>query len=482
MILLWALAVRVPLLTATFVVPSLAFTGDSHDYWGLARQLVSEGRFGNSARPEIFRTPGYPLFLTPGVLWDQWVGYPSGTALMLLVQMLLDVGLVWLTYRLAMRLTGRPAVALGAAALAGFSPLAAAASCRVLSDSLFAVLLTAAVLLASEILRRSRAHAGPEQTMLPPAQRGDEQPASPARWLAMVLGLLLVAACYVRPVGMTMAGILIAGLAAAGLRAGLRRKRLWAAAIAAAVVVVGICPWILRNGLRADYWGFSDFSTQGLYVYSTPRVIAASEGVTPQVAWDRMMDDFATGYTPVDGPANVGELSRYRYRYARQVIAGQPGTYARLHLKGDLAFWLPGATDAMEVIGVTEGHKGTLAVFQQRGLMAAVRHYFEDRPAVAIAGVILAVPDILRLIGLVLCVLWGLRRCLAMPAGGWLCVLLVLFAALAAGPAAHPRFRVPVEPILDLAAAIGWAWLFGMFRRSSRRDTPECATKPPGTA
>jgi hypothetical protein len=56
-----------------------------------------------------------------------------------------------------------------------------------------------------------------------------------------------------------------------------------------------------------------------------------------------------------------------------------------------------------------------------------------------------------------------------MGAEVWLCLLLVLLAFLLPGPAAHPRFRVPVEPILSVAAAAGWAMLAAR-RRARRRN------------
>ncbi len=53
----------------------------------------------------------------------------------------------------------------------------------------------------------------------------------------------------------------------------------------------------------------------------------------------------------------------------------------------------------------------------------------------------------------------------AMTAAFWLCLLLVLTAWLLPGPANHPRFRVPVEPILSAAAAIGYIGLIQWRRR-----------------
>jgi hypothetical protein len=119
------------------------------------------------------------------------------------------------------------------------------------------------------------------------------------------------------------------------------------------------------------------------------------------------------------------------------------------------------------VLGYTSGGKGTLDVLHRRGLVAAAKHYFGDNTtAMALAGVMVVIL-LVRYAGIVLCGLWRLRP--HMTAAGWLCLLLVLTAWLLPGPANHPRFRVPVEPILSAAAAMGWLGLLQWRRRGVPR-------------
>jgi hypothetical protein len=53
---------------------------------------------------------------------------------------------------------------------------------------------------------------------------------------------------------------------------------------------------------------------------------------------------------------------------------------------------------------------------------------------------------------------------------GWLVVLTILAFVLVGGPAAVPRFRLPVEPLLNLAAGAGVAML--LKRRKLIRKNP----------
>ena len=178
-ILLLALAVRTVMLFSVFEDVKRARKPDSHDYENLASWWLVSGDYQleNLAvmapwdgapipRPEIFRTPGYPALLA-GANWatpETHRGYPplmlidpppftSATTLKIILsfQVLLDLHLVLLTFFLGRALAGHGA-GLMAALLQAVSPLAAAASCRILSDGVFAFLLTAAVLLLPSCL------------------------------------------------------------------------------------------------------------------------------------------------------------------------------------------------------------------------------------------------------------------------------------------------------------------------------------------
>src|SRR4028119_1635662 len=50
---------------------STAYTPDTESYLVTARKLIESGQFATGVQPEIFRTPGYPLLLVPGILLGQ---------------------------------------------------------------------------------------------------------------------------------------------------------------------------------------------------------------------------------------------------------------------------------------------------------------------------------------------------------------------------------------------------------------------------
>jgi hypothetical protein len=430
-ILVVAAVLRLGMFAAVWRAPARAMTPDSAGYLQLAANLADEGAFAQDDRPEIFRTPGYPLFLLPGVPFGD-----AGLRAVLGVQMLIDVLLVYLAYMLAAMLWGRR-VGLWAAGFQALAPLAIASSVRLLSDSLFAMLLTLAVLLAVHHLKTRR-------------------------WWSLVFSAVMFAgACYVRPVGVVACCVVAAMLL---VQAG---RRVRAAAFAGCVLAL-LAPWVVRNYVVADYAGFSSFAGDSMYYFSAPEVLARAEGSDIETERQRMRFFDETWQRTSERVPTPGQAADWRRREALDVILTHPLVYAEIHLRGCVGFFLPGIGDALEVLGVMAGQRGTLDVLHRRGPVEAARHYLGDAAwAWWLCGAAIAVLAAKYALCL-LCVFGGAPR--RMGAGGWLILALVAAAALSGGPAATPRFRVPVEAMLSVLAAGGIAVLTERFARGRQRS------------
>jgi 4-amino-4-deoxy-L-arabinose transferase-like glycosyltransferase len=408
-VLLLALILRIGLLLVASGGTGV-LTPDSQGYEALATSLAADGTFTRDGEAEIFRTPGYPLLIA--------VLRPFGGAAILVAQVFLDVVLVGLTYLLGRTLAGE-GIGLLAALLQAISPLAIAGSCRFLSDCLYALLLTAALLMLIKSFDRRSV------------------------WSAIPPALLLAMACYVRPIGLAMAAVVVVAML-------FRRGQRLRAPIFAGVILLCVAPWVVRNVCVADYAGFSSVTTDSLYRFGAAELVARESGWSIDEArmhldWEAYRFDAAT----------PGDAADFRRQQAVEIIAEQPFTYAGLHLRQSAAALLPGATDAMEVAGVTTGQKGTLKVLHEEGLWAAVRFYFADRPAAAIFAVPMVLILLVRYVGVIAAGIGAIRN--KMTAVGWMLTVMVLVALLAGGPASTPRFRLPVEPLLSIAAAMGLA-------------------------
>ena len=479
-VLLLALVVRVSLLAAAWNNEGGVFTPDSKGYVQLARALMDGHFVDDAGRPEIFRTLWYPLFLLVGVPAGPELGWRA----VLVVQVLMDVALVYLTYLLGSLLCGGRVGAL-AAGLQAISAVAVASSLRILSDGLFAFLLTLAVLLLVFHWRSGR------------------------RWAIIGCAGSLVAATYVRPVGLVYVMLIGAFLAIAAIYRLVHRRReaqfpspqspipnpAVAFVFFAAICLAGLCPWVVRNAVTADYVGFSSFASDSVYFYAAPEVLVRREGISPEAARLRMhkldQEDEAQ-----HGPRTPGQAVTFRERTSHEIIDQDRGLYVRLHLRGVVGYFMPAANEVLEIAGLSSGQRGTSDILRQQGVWAAAKYYFGGNwQAMA-----LAVPMVLILLVQYLgVVVWLVTRainrgrktsCEISHGAGQAClsasfegatattrsmtpVIVLLFvmvavSSLLSGPFVLPRYRVPMMPIINLAAAAG-LMAIGSLLRARRR-------------
>jgi len=436
LILLAAAVIRFGLLACAWDSPRRLEAPDSREYIELSDGLARDAAFGRAGEAEIFRTPGYPLFLVPSSLFGR-----SWWRAAIVVQVLIDVALVYLTFLLAAMLCDRRA-GLWAAAFQAVATVSVVSSVRILSDGLFAFMLTLAVLL---LVRHLRAE---------------------ATWTLAGAAAAAGLACYVRPVGLVFCVAAVLVLVFRGLFA---RKGLRAAGAFAGIVIVAVCPWIVRNYLAADYLGFAGVSGEAAFKFQAPAVLAETRGVSVDRARRIMaerLEEALAGRVP-----SPGELARTKLALGLAVVREHPGAYLRQHARGDLAVALPAATDLLEILGVTTGQKGTLEVWSHRGTAAAVEHYFRGRTWAMLLCAPAAALLLIKYVLVLLCA--GRHVRFRMAAWKWLVLGTILVMVLAPGPAGHPRFRVPVAPLLSLCAGAGLAaWR----RRGAGRQTPPTIT------
>ena len=423
-ILICAAVIRLALLAGAWSSPARLETPDSRDYIELSDALVHDAAFGRDGQAEIFRTPGYPFFLIVGSLFGE-----SWWKVVVPMQIALDVLLVYMTFLLGTLLWDQRA-GLWAAAFQAVAAVSVAASLRILSDGLFAVLLTLSVLLGVHHFKTSK-------------------------WWSLV-GAAAAAGlgCYLRPVGLVFC--LLMGLVLLA-RVFADKARLRSAAAFAGIVIAIVAPWVIRNRLAGDFTGFSSFTGDSMYFFAAPKVLARVRDIDPADARGQMRTEDEFRRTTALGAPTPGQAARYRRRRAREIIMDHPGLYAKIHLRGSAAVFLPGVTDVLEVAGVTTGQRGTLDVLHRSGVWAAVKHYLDGNMwalwVCIPAAIVLTVKY-----GFVLICAAGRARW-RMGAGGWLILLTIVVFALAGGPAATPRFRIPIAPLLSVAAGAGAAML-----------------------
>jgi hypothetical protein len=243
--LIAAAAIRLTLLVLVLARggSSSLISTDTPSYLDPGRNLLLHGGFVANGVPDLFRTPGYPLFLAITSL--------AGVPVTAFIQVILSVFSVLLIWRLAGAVIADQRVALGAAWLFAFEPIGITYSVILLSETLFLTLLLLSMERLSTFLHGRS-----------------------LRVLALS-GLWLAAATFVRPVTYYLPVALAVGLFVVLWRErGLRWK-------APAVLLISVLPWLgawqIRNWAETGYTGFCSIKETNPYFFNVPEVIAGAE-------------------------------------------------------------------------------------------------------------------------------------------------------------------------------------------------------------
>jgi Dolichyl-phosphate-mannose-protein mannosyltransferase len=426
-ILLIALTVRILLPIGAILSthdPSVFYGQDSSSYIELAKALAFKSQFAIDG-PEIFRTPGYPVFLIPGVLLNRL----ELTAIVL--QIVISCLTVYFVYRIARTVFETERAANCGAILYALEPQSVLYSSKILSETLFTGLVVAFLLLFFLYTRKHEFH------------------------FLFSAGVLLSAATYVRPIAFYLPVIVSIFVFAVSITAG--KSARWSALRSLALlaicgVLTGI--WNVRNSRSADYPGFSSVSDYNLYFYQAASVLAAEKGVPYYTVRQQLGAENPPVYFenhPEQRQWTGGEVSRYQRREGMRVLLRHPFQYAEIHLKGMLRLMLdPGGVEYLKLFKLYPESGGLLGRIVDQGLTRTVLLLRKEAPAIFWSSAIL---------GVILILYW-----LAASIGFWLAwrsyaadliVMLTFglyFVILSGGPNSLERFRHPVMPMVCLLA------------------------------
>ena len=382
---------------------TIAFlVGDSVGYRILARYLAFDGAFldrWGSGKPELFRTPGYPLLLVPGM----WAG--QSVAFAIALNVLASVAIVIVTYRIARRLLDERLAGVCALVVA-LEPTMLTWSLKVMPETLFTLcllLFTAAALQALET----------------------RQP----KWFAAA-AIALVAAAYLRPIAYPLVfAIALAAFFAVGARRGL---------IFVVTAAALLAPWHLRNAMQTGYAGFSTVTERSLYFSAGGAVRAEHE--------NRPFADVRTELLEQGRLRSSAADAEHHDAMARgglALIATNPLAWGKAHVRGMLrTLFDPGAAAYLRLFGAYSA--GARPAGSTVGVQAIARAY----PLVFWSSVMLAIV----LLPLVLLPIVGAFR--VPPEGRTAFLLLALVTGYlvfaSGGPPGNYRFRAPVVPFLVL--------------------------------
>jgi 4-amino-4-deoxy-L-arabinose transferase-like glycosyltransferase len=410
-----AIAVRAILiaLVARLGGPQPFRVGDSFSYVPLAESLARTGRFlDRQGMPELFRTPGYPSLLVPGVL----LGVPDAFAIAMNV--VLAVAVVIVTYRIAQRVLRDERAAGLCALLVAIEPTMLTWSLKVMPETLFTLCLLLFAYAAIE-----------------------DKP--------VAAGIAICAAAYVKPIAYPLVFVI--------LIAALFVRRKYALALIATCVVL-LAPWHLRNYSVGRYAGFSTVVERSVYLSAGGSVAARQEGLPYEQERLKLIER---------EKARAGDPSRYARmrREGASRVASDPLGWAVTHGKGMLrTLFDPGAVEYPRMLGFYA--EGGRAVMSSGGVVAVVRAYPVLFLLSAFFGIVLLPLIVLPFIA-------ATRIPREALFAFCLFALIAAYLVFAGGgiPGYH-RMRVPAVPFLVLMSAFVYTARTCSSPRSPSASTP----------
>lgn len=419
----------------TLWTKAVASIGDSREYVALAKNLVHHQTFSRDAappfRPELFRTPGYPLLLAlPFAVFGSWLAWP------LLLQLLLSLATIWLTWKLALELGLAPRTAALAALLVALSPNLAFLSSKLVSEALFTPLLLICLLLLNRF-----------------------------RLAGRVADLVAAGACsgllvLTRPIA-TFFPVLIAAyllwprFRIRNWQLGIRNSTLL---LACASVVVA--PWVIRNGTKTGRYIISTASEHNIYLYDAATVLAAEKRITIPQARDSMMAEAQARFGPLD-TNDEATMWQKLAAVARPHFFRKPALAVPVWLFGVSADFLNPISVGPLLIhaGSSPAPRSANLLQSSIGLLARGRftEAFSTAWRVRVGGAPLFILVVLALATMFnLILIWfGLASLFLRRARSLLWLLLpILYFTFLTGTVGDARFRAPIEPLLCLFAAL----------------------------
>jgi len=425
--------------------PNRIFMPDSASYVNPAKALLYTGRFAirpdNTDIPEITRTPGYPLFLA-GLFWI----FGQTCVPVILIQILLNLGTIAITYHLGAKLWGGRIGLVGAVLLACDIPSFISAQ-KVLSDTLFTFLLWLAVSKGIDLFYQ------PDRLLLK----------------LFICGVLLAFATLVRPV---LYYAIVVALATLMIVWKVYWDRPWKKIFT--FLVVMLIPWFglvggwhLRNFLSTGSLTFSTIQSSSLLFYRAADVIARRDGIPLEEAQRRLGYQNYRALHPETSTWTETQLHRRWKDEGLKIILDHPGLFLKGQIWG-LAKLLfgPGESALVAHAGLGEKNTGPEVDLLKMSLREFTEKWVLRRPTWF--GLFVYSQSYLLIVyigvGMALWLLidirkqasWDYVRSKTIKGSNLFIWGITLYLLLiSAGPEAYSRFRVPLMPFFCLYGGYG---------------------------
>ncbi|PID58121.1 hypothetical protein CSB45_05390 [candidate division KSB3 bacterium] len=419
-------------LAGTSAAADTIFAPDSSSYIHTAQALQKNGTCSVSVeqpeRPQLLRTPGYPLFIRI------FLPCSSTYRALIIVQILLSLGTIVLAYFLALQFWP-PAAALLSAGLLALDIASFVNSEQILSDTLFTFLLTGSVLIGVYALK------------------------SPHVLLITFHSILLACATLVRPISYYLIPALLILFTAhwAWKRNWSRKSIFLGGSLLLLPWMLLVGGWQVRNYLVAGTGEFSTIQGVNLLFYRGAGIIALRDSISLEDAQTALGYGHYTASHPEMTDWSQGQLAAHWKHEGMGLIRHYPGLFLKSQFHGlikmlfdpaDYMFW--------KFLGNYSEQTGPLRDFFELSAAAYWTKWVRERSSLFLSFVLAESYLLLMYAGSLFSLCWIQRH-----RADWgyhhifIWSVIIYFLLLSAGPEAYARFRIPLMPVLSVYAGHG---------------------------
>ncbi|MCH7663233.1 MAG: glycosyltransferase family 39 protein [Chloroflexi bacterium] len=416
---------RFSIVSLIYAQPDRALDPDSDFYLILAEEILEGNGYQGNSSPaiELFRTPGYPLFIAAVFLvFGESIGNIS------FVQLGISALTGLLLYKLLLDKTSEVTAKIGLI-LFLFEPTTILWSLAIMTETLFTFFVTLAIFL---LLKWTN-------------QKKHSQ--------LVIIGIIIGIATYIRPFGVILAFIISAWILMQGhpIIKSNTKQYLKIYLIPSILLYLSFwavtVPWTMRNSKTYDCPAFSTVSTFNLRDWMAAKVISEVQEIPIETAIEQLQQN----------NDSTCDLNKLKYI---KILLNNPIPYLKLHLGGTLPILFGNNFDRIVLI-VGEGYElpDLWEPYLEDGFTGVASILLKE----SIQRTWLAIVFIATLIYQLLLLsfsIWGLFNSVHNKDAqlNWWVVLMVMVVMgflFIPGPIGRERMRVPAIPIIIYFTSIG---------------------------
>lgn len=394
--------------------PNIFFTPDSASYIQPARELLSYGTFTYHGIPELFRTPGYPIFLIPFIyLFNDNIAIP-----IVITQIFIVLVIALITKEIAFEISENDIISKIIFYLILIEPNINIYQYFVLSEIVFALFLIFSIyFLILSYKRGTLSH--------------------------LFFGFLILSlSAFVRPISIYL--VYLIGFMSV-VTYFIKNKRGFIVVLSSILLhFVLINAWSLRNEIKTGAYVFSSVSSDNLYEYISASILAKAEGKS----WETVRDEFRGDIENM----SLSERILYQKRKYIEIISGYPKEAVIIGAKGFFTnIFDPGTGELANMFNLRKSNSGIMYKFVSMPISEFIVYVLEHEKALITTMII----GILWLIIFYISVLYGIFKIERDYVFILLLVVIFYFLITSSGPQSYARFRVPVTPHMSIFAGYG---------------------------